>query len=320
MLNISKYLRISITNKCNYTCYYCHREGNYSESNFMLTPQDLHFVCQIALENGFTKFKITGGEPTVRPDICEVIKEISSLNLPDLSMITNGTRLAEMSKSLWDAGLHRLNITLNTIDPNRLAKIQLGDKFKQGETDITRYESIIKKVFSGIEEAQHVGFKNIKLNFVYFDDNSKYDLEEVVEFSKSYSCIVVLLPILDEKSYSLEYLYKFIQKFDIIKEELVIDDEGIQKKLLYLKNGARILLRLDEVNYYKPYVFCNECSNTKQCREGIFPIRLSSDGKLIPCMANQSNRIDIVKFTKNRDTKSLNEAFKRIKGWHKVDE
>ena len=309
-MNPSKYFRISLTEKCNLDCYYCHKEGNFSTQNFLMTPKDLKFVCEIALQAGFRKFKLTGGEPTLRCDICEIITELSALNLPDLSMITNGTRLCELATDLKRAGLPRLNVTLNTLNPKRFEKIQ--------RKKIS--ENVLEKIINGIDAAQNVGFRNIKLNFVYFDEDSQKDLSELISFVKSRDCILVVLPVLQNLRYTLEYLYDLIKNFGIDDEEILTDAEGIRKKLIRLKNGARILLRIDELANKKPYIFCQDCTNKKICREGIFPIRLSAKGEIIPCMASFENRIDIFPLIKERNIVALKKTFEKINLWYRKNE
>ena len=301
-MNPSKYLRISLTDKCNLDCHYCYREGNFSKQNFWLSPKDLKFVCEIALKIGFRKFKLTGGEPTLRGDIYEIIAELSKLSLPDLSMITNGTRLSELAENLKRAGLPRLNVTLNTLNHERFKKIQ-REKIS---------DNVIEKIINGIDAAQNAGFKNIKLNFVYFDDESRKDLTELINFAGSRDCTLVVLPVLQNSRYTLQYLYDLIKNFGIDDEKIIIDAEGIRKKLIHLKNNARVLLRIDELADKRPYVFCKDCKDKKHCREGIFPIRLSAHGEIIPCMATFENRIDIFSFIKERNSDAVFSTFEKI--------
>ena len=304
MIQKSKYFRISVTSHCNLSCFFCHREGNFTNRKDELSPRDFQTACRVALECGFQKFKLTGGEPTLRNDICEIVSKLSELNLPDFSMITNGTTLNQKAKSLWNAGLRRINVTLNTLNQN---------KFKQiNNTDIP-----ISNILKGIEAARNVGFRNIKLNFVYFDESSKQDFEDLISYIKGNDMTLVLLPVIsNDIYYGLNDLYELLRVYEIDSEELVTDREGIQKRLIYLKSGAKILLRLDELAENRPYVFCQKCSNSKICREGIFPIRLSAQGELIACMASLEHRISIKNFLKSDDIDSIKDAFSKIDRWY----
>ena len=265
---------------------------------------------------------MTGGEPTLRNDICDIIERLSLLNLPDLSMITNGTKLYELSEDLWKSGLRRLNISLNTLSPERFCHIQTGQMIYTEKKSrlVTNDSVLLEKILAGIEKAQSVGFKKLKLNFVCSDKESECELEKIIDFSKKHDCILVVLPVIEKESaYTLEYLYHLIKTMGISREKLIIDTEGIRKRSIYLENGGRILLRVDELADHRPYIFCEECLNRNQCREGIFPIRLGANGKIIPCMAgNPENMIDVNRFIKKRDVDGLRQAFQEIDGWYNV--
>lgn len=304
MIGKSTYFRISVTNRCNLSCQFCHREGNHAGREDKLTPEEIQFACKIALEAGFKKFKITGGEPTEREDLDKIISLLSELHLPDLSMITNGTNLVPLSQRLWDVGLRRINITLNTLDPQRFQQFR-----PQNHVSV---HSIVK----GIETARRVGFEDMKINFVFFNRDSKGDLETLIKFVKEIGVTLVVLPVIDnENLYSLDDMYHIINSYGILAEEIIIDDEGLRKRKINLKGGGTIVLRIDELVEMKPYSFCRQCTNMLQCREGIFPIRLSADGELIPCMADRQHRIDICDMLHNRNGDEIANAFQKIAVW-----
>ncbi len=302
----SAYFRISVTSKCNLSCWFCHREGNHSNQMAYLTPEEIQFACKVALKAGFYKFKITGGEPTERDDLVDIISLLSELSLPDLSIITNGTNLAMQSQKLWDAGLRRINVTVNTLNPIRFEQFKPRDGIS------------VQSILKGIEMAKQVGFTSMKINFVFFDEESEKDLAELIKFVKKHDLILVLLPVIDRKNlYSLDYMYSLIGSFGILSEEIITDQEGLRKRKIRLKEGGQVLLRIDELASKKPYIFCEACSNVKQCREGIFPIRLSSNGQLIPCMADEKHRIDVSDIIRRRDEKAMFTALREITLWQK---
>ena len=301
----SKYFRISVTKRCNLSCYYCHKEGNYSAANEELTPAEFQTACEVALDAGFTKFKLTGGEPTYRKDLGEIVSRLSQLSLPDFSMITNGTLLEDCAQVLWNCGLRRLNVSLNTLNPKKFRMLQRNSNLSVG------------KILRGIEAAQQVGFKHIKLNFVFVNEESRSDLKELISYVSGKDLTLVLLPVMEETSYyTLGYLYELLKDYGIEDEEVIADNEGIKKRLIRLKAKSKVLLRMDELAEKRPYIFCVECEESKKCREGIFPIRLSADGELIPCMASSKHRISIRQQLANRDTSALKAAFNKIKGWY----
>lgn len=304
MLKPSKYLRISLVSRCNLSCFYCHREGDILEKKEELSPEELQFVCKIAHDVGFHKFKLTGGEPTLRQDICTIISLLVELGLPDLSMITNGITLSEQAADLWQAGLRRINVTLNTLRQERFQQIQRTN------------HSSVKTILQGISVAKEVGFQNIKINFVYFDDDSEQDLKELLSFTKEHDCVLVVLPELSESSnYTLDYLYNKLQSYGIVREETLFDREGICKRFLQMESGASVMLRIDELANQRPYYFCDKCEESDRCREGIFPIRLSANGELIPCMASMEHRIPIHNLLERHDENAVKQAFSTIERW-----
>ena len=304
MLCESKYFRISVTNRCNLSCQFCHREGNYAGQKDEVSPEEIQFACKVAYKAGFRKFKITGGEPTERADLCVIISLLSELQLPDLSMITNGTNLASMGQRLWDAGLRRINVTVNTLNPERFQQLNPQKNLS------------ISSIVEGIETARRVGFNNIKINFVFFDEDSVKDLKALITFIKEMEMTLVLLPVIGGKYYySLEDMYNIISSFGISSEEVITDNEGLQKRKINLTDGGSILLRLDELAEKQPYVFCRKCTKVSECREGIFPIRLSANGKLIPCMADTKHRICVSDVLHSFDEDRMIDAFQKIALW-----
>ena len=310
MLRPSRYLRISITNRCNLSCRYCHQEGYHASNIYELQPMEIETACKAALEMGFHKFKLTGGEPTMRNDLCEIITRLARLELPDLSMITNGILLSEQAGDIWRAGLRRLNITLNTLNQSRFQDMQTAKAVS------------VFKVLEGIESAKSVGFQNIKLNFVYRGIDSRQDLEELLQYARESGLILVVLPIIGEQFgyVTLDDLYFLMRNYGIESEHKLIDAEGISKILIRLSSGTHVLLRCDELAQRKPYVFCNQCVSRSNCREGIFPIRLSAGGDIIPCMASNENRITIRSYLARGDIEQVKKVFSTINGWYSKSE
>ena len=175
----------------------------------------------------------------------------------------------------------------------------------------------VDKILRGIVAAQRVGFEHIKLNFVFFNEASRNDLAELIRYVSGKDLTLVLLPVIEAGShYTLSDLYELLKVYDIEDEETITDREGIQKRLIRLKGDSKVLLRLDELADKKPYTFCRVCVAKKQCREGIFPIRLSANGELIPCLASSAHRISIRNQLAARDMTALQVAFNTIRGWY----
>src|SRR5437899_5232740 len=149
------YLRISLTDHCNLRCVYCMPlAGNhYAPSPDLLTAAEIEAVARAAVRVGFRKFRLTGGEPTLRADLLEIVERIAGVSgVRDLALTTNGIRLPELAASLAAAGLRRVNIHLDSLDPVRLARIM-----RWGTLD---------DIWAGIEAAEAAGLRPMKINAV----------------------------------------------------------------------------------------------------------------------------------------------------------
>lgn len=168
------YLRISVTDRCNLRCRYCMPEEGVQLMNHrdILTFEEITEVVKVAVSLGVDKFRITGGEPLVRKDIVKLIFMIASVNgVKDLSLTTNGIFLDELALPLKEAGLQRVNISLDTLNP---------EKFKE----ITRGGDIIR-VFRGIEAAREAGLEPVKINCVVYKSSKEDDAQQVKEFCRT---------------------------------------------------------------------------------------------------------------------------------------
>jgi|GEM_PF-5949377 len=308
-VNKSKYFRISLTDNCNLNCYFCHNEGQERSKSLkaFLSADDIIWTAQCAKVNGYSKFKLTGGEPSRHPEIIQIIKGISDLQVEDLSMITNGYKLYDNAMHYKNAGLHRLNVSLYTLNPMKFKK-------KNGGSALT-----LKRVINGIDEALKIGFTNMKLNYVWDGVDNYNDFMEICDFSGKRSLTVVLLPIMayknvaNQEEITLMELSQLLVRIGVTNKEVIIDNEGIKKELVTLNSGAKILIRLEELKEKYPYNHCITCESKSECREGIFPTRLSAKGILYPCLADTGNSITLVRAIKMRDQAAIQSAFQMIR-------
>jgi GTP 3',8-cyclase len=162
-------LRISITDRCNFRCVYCMpEEATFAPRTHILSYEEIVRLGELMTRLGVDKIRLTGGEPTVRRDLATLVRALHALpGLRDLSLTTNGARLREMAQDLYDAGLRRLNVSLDTLD---------AAKFLQ----ITRRD-FLAEVMAGLREAKRVGFDPIKVNAVAVRDFTE---EELVDFAR----------------------------------------------------------------------------------------------------------------------------------------
>src|SRR6266487_1740599 len=149
------YLRISLTDRCNLRCVYCMPAVgmHFMPRPELLTSEELLLVVRSAAAAGFQKIRLTGGEPSLRPDLVELVRAIKAVpGIEHMAMTTNGLRLAKLAGPLKEAGLDRVNISIDTLDPQKFRQVTRGGRLDQ--------------VWEGIAEADRVGLHPIKLNAV----------------------------------------------------------------------------------------------------------------------------------------------------------
>jgi GTP 3',8-cyclase len=162
------YLRISVIDHCNLRCVYCMplRGLTFVPSAELLTAEEIESVARAAVGVGFRKFRLTGGEPTLRPDLVDIVSRIASVEgVADLAMTTNAILLPRLAKPLAEAGLRRVNIHVDTLHPEGLKRIM-------------RFGTVAE-ILSGIEAAEAAGFSPIKINCVVTRDYNERDVVDL---------------------------------------------------------------------------------------------------------------------------------------------
>ncbi len=168
------YLRVSVTDRCNLRCRYCMPEDGIEllKHSDIMSFEEITGLTRTAVSMGITKVKLTGGEPLVRKGIVKLVESIGAIEgIEDFGMTTNGTLLAQYARDLAEAGLKRVNISLDTINTDRYR-------------ELTRY-GCLDDVFKGIDAAQKAGLCPIKLNCVVGQFLDASDADDVKEFGKS---------------------------------------------------------------------------------------------------------------------------------------
>ncbi len=180
------YLRISVTDRCNLRCHYCMPENDpcLLRHEDILTFEEIRDVVRVSVSLGVDKIRLTGGEPLVRKDIVDLVSMIASVpGIKDLAMTTNGVLLPKFAKPLASAGLQRVNISLDTNDPEKFRTITRGGD--------------IQKVFQGIEAAREAGLLPIKINCVVSHGSEDADARGVGEYGKKQGIQVRYIPKMD---------------------------------------------------------------------------------------------------------------------------
>ena len=167
------YLRVSVTDRCDFRCTYCMAEDmTFLPKKDLLTLEELDRLCTVFIEKGVRKLRLTGGEPLVRKNVMHLIRQLSrhldSGALDELTLTTNGSQLARHAQELADCGVRRINVSMDTLDP---------EKFRA----ITRWGNI-DKVLQGIDQAQQAGLK-IKINAVALKDFNDREIPDLMRWA-----------------------------------------------------------------------------------------------------------------------------------------
>lgn len=294
------YLRISLTDKCNLRCVYCMDEDMVFRPNEDLMRNDeVLLFARLFAGLGFDKFRLTGGEPTVRKDIVDIVRGITSTpGVREVSMTTNGLLLGKLARPLADAGLKRLNISIDTINP---------DKFNR----ITRWGDV-QDVWEGIEAAERVGLTPIKLNSVvvrgYNDGQDVVDLARLTLFHDWQVRYIEMMPFGEISGF---------QQAAVVKDEEIRTRIGAELGPLHMLDGGRLdgearLYKLEEGIGTLGFIssvtqpFCATCTRA----------RITADGRLRLCLLREKE-VDLL--TPLRNGASLEDLKAIILDgiWHK---
>jgi GTP 3',8-cyclase len=261
-------LRISVTDRCNIRCFYCMPETGveFVPRQDILSFEEIERFVRIAVGLGIDKVRVTGGEPLVRKDLPVLIRRLAAIpGIRDLALTTNGVLLGEMAQPLYDAGLRRLNIHVDTLDRER---------FRQ----ITRRDDL-DKVLAGIETAKRVGFGPIKLNAVAVKDLVEPDLVPLALFARENGFQVRFIEFMPLDAQGLWGRGKVLLADDIVRIlsreiaplEPIPDPDPRAPALEY-----RFADGIGEVGFIASVSrpFCLNCNR----------LRLTSDGKLRYCL------------------------------------
>ncbi len=274
------YLRISLIDKCNFRCQYCMPEEaklSYVLNQELLTNQEiLTLVQDVFIPLGFTKFRLTGGEPLLRPGLVDLVKNIAQLPAcEDLALTTNGFLLADLAQPLYDAGLKRINISLDSLDPQIFDRI-IGNRGK------SRWQ----QTWEGILTAHQVGFAPLKLNVVVIpglNDQEVLDLAALSIDRQWHIRFIEFMPIgnsylFGEKAWidSEEIRQSIRQKWGLVESNIKGNGPADVFQIPNAKGTLGFISQMSEC-------FCDRCNR----------VRLSADGWLRPCLLNETGQIDL---------------------------
>lgn len=274
------YVRVSVTDRCNMRCKYCMPSSGINKKTHsdILSFEQLYNIINVFADLGINKVRLTGGEPLVRKGIVDFINKINSIQtIKDLAMTTNGQLLNNYAFDLKNAGLKRLNISIDTLDDKKYSEITRGGK--------------LSETLKGIEKAKSLGFEKIKLNVVLIGGFNDDEIESFVDLTKTESIdvrFIELMPIGECSKWSLD---NFISTEEILKRcnelrPVEFDDISSPAKYYKLPNAKGRVGLINPISCK----FCNNCNR----------VRITADGKLKNCLHSNSET-DLKLFIHDKD-------------------
>ncbi|WP_367694946.1 GTP 3',8-cyclase MoaA [Helicobacter pylori] len=282
------YIRVSVTKQCNFRCQYCMPTTplDFFDDEELLPLDNVLEFLKIAIDEGVKKIRITGGEPLLRKGLDEFIAKLHAYNNEvALVLSTNGFLLKKMAKDLKNAGLSRVNVSLDSLKSDRVLKISQKDA--------------LKNALEGIEESLKVGLK-IKLNTVVMKSVNDDEILELLEYAKNRRIQIRYIEFMENThAKSLVKGLKEREILDLIAQKYkIIEAENPKKgssKIYTLEDGYQFGIIAPHSDD-----FCQSCNR----------IRLASDGKICPCLYYQ-DAIDAKEAIINKDTKMMKRLLKQ---------
>ena len=256
-----KYLRLSVTDLCNCRCVYCMGENGVPRlpHSAILSFEEIEEIVRAAVSLGVTKVRLTGGEPLVRRGIDELVRRLRGIEgVEELAMTTNGARLAEYAARLKSAGLDRLNVSLDTLDPEKFRRItRIGE---------------LRDTLDGLDAARRAGFERIKLNTVLMGGVNDDEIAEIAALAKDGAFdvrFIELMPIGECTDWDRRRFLPAERVLEYLPKVERVPSDGVAE--LWRPAGFR-----GTVGLIRPlsHRFCADCDR----------IRVTADGCLKPCL------------------------------------
>ncbi|QTE94959.1 GTP 3',8-cyclase MoaA [Shewanella algae] len=263
-----EYLRLSITDRCDFRCIYCMSEDPcFLEREQVLSLEELAFIGRAFTELGVSKIRLTGGEPLVRSDCDRLVTQLAALpGLKDLSMTSNGSRLAKLAPALKAAGLNRLNISLDTLKSELFTTLTRNGK--------------LERVLKGIDVAKAAGFDRIKINAVILKGRNENEIIDLLEYCRQKQLDIAFieempLGVMEERS-----LPRHMSSSDV--REIINQRWPLSLSSKRTGGPARYYSMADSpihIGFISPHShnFCHECNR----------VRVTAEGRLLLCLGNE---------------------------------
>lgn len=266
------YLRLSLTRGCTMRCTYCRPETDLNPSNELrLSPTEIESIVRhLSDKHGLSKVRLTGGDPTVRQDLIEVIERIAGIpGIKDLAMTTNGLTLPKMAKRYKQAGLQRVNISLDTLDNERFRAM----------TGVNGLERVVH----GIDSAIEAGLSPIKINTVVVRGQNHRQLGSLVRFAADRGLVVRFIELMPMGPLKDQWHDRYVQETEMRRhlsqaidfgERLPQGHDAAKRYRVTLPDGKHAI-----IGFITP-MSCNFCASCNR-------LRLAADGKVYPCLMDR---------------------------------
>ena len=256
------YLRISLTDKCNLRCRYCMPEEGVCrrQHHEMMSEDEIVTAVEAAASLGIRKIRLTGGEPLVKKNILSICRRVANVpGIQEVCLTTNGILLPELAAPLKEAGVKRVNLSLDTLDDEKYAYI----------TRIGRLEQFR----AGLQAALEAGFDKVKINAVLIGGFNDDEIERLANLTMEYPVdmrFIELMPIQNHDEFGEEAYVPYSRVLEKLPEVLPVAKDGGVAKLYHLPGAKGNIGLISPISAH----FCGECNR----------LRLTADGKLKPCL------------------------------------
>ena len=286
-----RYLRLSVTDRCDFRCQYCMTEEmQFLPRKSVLSGEEIVRLATLFVELGVEKIRLTGGEPLIRPDIIEIARHLNGIEgLNDLVLTTNGSQLTQLAQPLVDAGVSRINVSLDT-----LCQQQFSELSRTGD---------LKKVLAGIDAAVDAGFERIRLNTVLLTGQNETQIEPLLDYALQKGIDIAFI-----EEMPMGHITQTDRTLSLVPSARVLETIRSRFNLLPIvgttTDGPARRYKVEgtqtEVGVISPITgnFCDSCNR----------LRITPDGRLILCLGHE-NSLDLRQMLRSdMDSASLKRA------------
>ncbi len=263
------YLRLSVTDKCNLRCRYCMPEDGVCKQahDQMLSEDEMIQAVEAAASLGITKLRITGGEPLVKKNIVSICQRAAQVEgIREICLTTNGILLPHLAKPLKEAGVRRLNLSLDTLNAEKYTYITRIGKLEQFQ--------------AGLDAAFSAGFEKIKINAVLIGGFNDDEVSALAELTRKYPVdmrFIEMMPMYDSGDFQEQAFIPYTRVLDVLPDAYPVAQDGGVARLYHLPGAQGNIGLISPVSAH----FCAECNR----------LRLTADGKLKPCLHSKEEYV-----------------------------